>query len=48
MHNLSDVEAIRDTIKIQLTMCCMRGRISNHDVYWLFHFDHIASIIIHR
>ena len=47
-YEFSDGEAIRDTVKTQLTLCSMGGIMSNHDVHCPFHSDHITSIVFHR
>ena len=44
---LSDGEAIRDTVKMQLTMCYICDIMSNHDVHCPFYPDHITFIVFH-
>ena len=46
-YEFSDGEAIRDTVKTQLTMCYICDIMSNHDVYCPFHSDHITFLVFH-
>ena len=46
-YEFSDGEAIRDTVKTQLTMCYICDIMSDHDVHCPFYPDHITFIVFH-
>ena len=47
-YDFSDGEAIRDTVKTQLTLCYIYDIMSDHDVYCPLQPEHITFIVFHR